>query len=111
MHVAIADRRQRLDRKIKQIEKSPSGGVGDRMIAERKEPGKYGIEHDEDQCSAGEKHRPANGHRAMVEVGPEALAQTEGLHLAVADPDELKFVRLRLAPRFCHRDLVDPMRS
>ena len=101
VHVAIADRGQRLDRKIEEVEDSLPGDVGDRTVAERIEHGEQGVESDEDQRGGGEKRRPGNGHRPVIKVGPEAWSQTKGLDLAMADPDALEFVRSCLAPRFC----------
>ena len=52
-------------------------------------------------------------HRPMIEVGPEALAQAEGLDLPVTELDELRLFRCSLAPKFwqCGEMLQNAARS
>ena len=50
MHVAVADRRQRLDREVEELQRPVAGDIGDRSIAERIEQREDGIEHDENRA-------------------------------------------------------------
>ena len=52
MHVAIADGRQRLDGEVEQLKEAVAADVGDRLVAERIEKSKYGVQQDEDQRGA-----------------------------------------------------------
>ena len=92
MHVAVADGRQRLDREVEQAQRQrqPGADIGDRLIAEPEDEGKHGIEKYEDRRRAAEKHRPVDGHRAVIEIGPEAFRQTDGLDVAGADPHHVR---------------------
>jgi len=83
MHVAIADRRQRLDREVEISERSIPGGVGDRLMTQGIKEAKHGVEHHK-HCGGGAKeYRPIDGHRAMIEIAPKSLAQAEGFDLPV----------------------------
>ena len=44
VHVAIADRRQRLDGEVEKLQRTVVGNVGDRLVAEEIEESKYGVE-------------------------------------------------------------------
>ena len=91
MHVAIADRRQRLDGEVEKLQRTLAAGIGNRIVAEIVEAGKYGIEPDKDRGRAAEKHRPVDAHGPMVKIGPKTLVQALRLDLAVTEPDELGF--------------------
>ena len=89
VHVAVADRRQRLDGEIEQLQRIARAGVGDRLVAERIEERKHRIEDDENRRRAAEEHRPVDGHGPMIEIGPETLRQADRFDLAGTEPDEM----------------------
>ena len=91
VHVAIADRRQRLDREIEIGQRPVLGCIGDRVMAERIQESENGVERDKDRGGAAEKYRPVDRHRPMIEIGPKTLAQAESLDLPVTESDELGF--------------------
>ena len=73
VHVAVADRRQRLDGEVEQLEEALAANIGDRIGAERIEQCEDAVQRDEDDGGRAEEHRPVHGHRAVIEVGPETL--------------------------------------
>ena len=79
MHVAVSDGRQRLDREIDQVQEAASGNVGDRLMAEEEDKRKGAVERDEYERGAREEDRPGDGHRSMVQVGPEIRCSIPGL--------------------------------
>ena len=101
MHVAVADRGERLDREIEKLQRAVAGNVRDRVIAERIEQSECGVEQDEDRRGGAEEHRPIDRHRAVIEIGPESAGQSAGFDLAGADMDDtgsaLAFWRCRFA--------------
>ena len=90
VHVAIADRRQRLDREVEVGERSVLRGIGDRLMAEGIEEAENGVERDKYRGGRAKKHRPVHCHRAMIEIAPKALAPAKRLDLPVTQPDELR---------------------
>src|SRR5215469_999714 len=82
VHVAVADRGQRLDREIKKAERLIGGDIGDWLVAEPIEKCEHRIESDEDRRRRAEKDRPRGGHCAVIAVGPNAVDQAAGFELA-----------------------------
>jgi hypothetical protein len=89
VHVAITDRGQRLDRKIKKSERFVAGDIGDRLVAEPIKKCERRIENDEDDRGRGEEARPSDRHRAMVEIGPETVGEPAGFDFAAAYSNEV----------------------
>jgi hypothetical protein len=52
VHVAIADRSQRLNREVKVSERTVVGRIGDRVTAEEIKGSENSVERDKDRCGA-----------------------------------------------------------
>jgi hypothetical protein len=89
MHVAIADRRQRLNREIEISEPSILGGVGDWLMTKGIKEAKHGVERHKQRGSRAKEYRSIDGQGAMIEIAPKSGAQAEGFDLPVTEPDEL----------------------
>src|SRR5580704_6502149 len=92
VHVAVADRRQRLDRKIKQAQREWQVGrdIGNRIVAEPEQEREDRVEDDEDQRCAAEESRPVHGHGAMVKIAPVSGAQPVCFDLTRANGNEMR---------------------
>src|SRR5262249_14879441 len=62
VHVAIADRGQRLDREVKKSKRRIACDIGDWLVAEPIKKGEHRVENDENSRRRTEKHRPGDGH-------------------------------------------------
>src|SRR4029079_13527638 len=77
MHVAIADRGQRLDREVERGERSILGGVSDRLMTKGIKEAKHRVERYKQRGSGAKEYRPRDSHGAMIEIAPKSLAQPE----------------------------------
>jgi len=100
VHVAVADRRQRLDREIEVRQRPVAFGIGDRLVAEPIEKTKDRVQRDEQRRRTAEKHRPVDRHRPMIKIAPEALTEAESFDLAMAVANDLRLC-LGSSPRSC----------
>jgi hypothetical protein len=89
MHVAIADRGERFDREVKEFERLIAGDVGDRFVAEPIEKCEHRIKYDENERRRTEEGRPIDRHRAVIEIGPEAVGEAAGFDFATAYANEM----------------------
>src|SRR3974377_1605336 len=90
MHVAIADRRQLLDREVEIGERSILGRIGDRLMTKGIKEAKYGIERHKQRGGGAEEYRPIDGHAAMIEIAPKSRAHAEVFDLHLTEPDGLR---------------------
>jgi hypothetical protein len=72
MHVAVADRRERLDAEEERARKALRILIGDRGTAEFVQRREDRVQHEEQERERDEEHRPADRQRAVIEVLPDA---------------------------------------
>jgi hypothetical protein len=79
VHIAKADRRQRLHAEEEEVDKTVRPGVGDGIVAHYIGQREATVEGEKNHCRTGEKFEPGNLHGAVVEVAerPPALVLNE----------------------------------
>src|SRR5262249_37969732 len=77
----------RLDGEIEEVHEAAA--VGDRLWAEEEDKRKGAVERDEEERGACEENRPGDGHRSMVQVGPESAVQSLSYDLTIANSDDV----------------------
>ena len=58
-------------------------------MAEEEDKRKGAVERDEDERRACEEERPRDGHRSMIQVGPESGVQSPGYDVTVANSGDV----------------------
>src|SRR4051794_6840836 len=85
VHVAVADRRKRLDREIEEVAEAARPRISDRILTKEIKCGVNGVDGQKRERRRGKEPNPGDGQRSVVEVPPEITGQSAGEEVARAE--------------------------